>query len=894
MTIRRVGAIVLLLAIAAAVPDAIEPLAQDRGAAGTWQKLLKLQTTASAMHTTAHPDDEHGGVLASLSRGTGARVALTTLTRGESGDNAIGPELFDAVGLIRTEELRRAGEYYGLDDQYFTTVVDYGFSKRLDEALEKWGQDTVLRDMVAIIRMDRPFVLISRFQGNGRDGHGNHQAAGLITQDAFRAAGDPNMFPEQMARGLRPWRPLKLYMGGVREEEDWTLRVDAGQYSPWLGDSYSNFARIGLAFQRSQNGGRVPRTQGPVYNYYKRLATTVPSPDKETSFFDGIDTSVTGIFHVLGRPEPSFATPLVATIAQEVDAARRAFSEFDPAACAPALARGLRATRSAIERLGSEPDVVFLLKIKEQQFQDAINAALGVELVALAEPAGSIDATGAAAAFAPPPAFGPAVPGQSFDVRTTFTNRAPVAMSGLDVSLSSTSNWRVRPAGASAAPSSPLTQNQPLVRRFSVTVPDEVRLSRPFFTRTDLSQNRYTVTDVAQLYRPAARPLLEAAARYSLDGVGIEAREAVTRLEPNLPYGDDIRELMVLPALAVNVSPQRTIVPLAARSKAASVRVELVNNKDGALSGGLRLDVPPGWIVTPSQTAFAFTRAGERTTYRFSVAIPTLDDKEYSVRAVATADGKSYVEGYDVIQHRDLETRYLFRDATSRIRGINVDVAPNLSVGYVMGVGDEVPAAIAQLGARVQLLSESDLANGNLQLFDAIMTGTRAYAVRDDLRTYNRRLLDYVKNGGNLIVLYNTQEYVPARYAPYPGQLTARAEEVSEEDAPVQVLQATHPVFNTPNGISRADFDGWVEQRGSKFWGEWDRAYTPMIETHDRGQDPQRGGWLWARYGTGHYTYFAYAFHRQLPYAVPGAYRLLANVLSLGKTMPGGQVPLAR
>src|SRR5262252_2980009 len=222
-----------LTAVAASAPA---PLAQDKGAAGTWQRLLKLQTTASVMHTTAHPDDEHGGMLAQLSRGRGARVSLLTLTRGESGDNAIGPELFDAVGLIRTEELRRAGEYYGLDHQYFTTVIDYGFSKRLDEALEKWGRDVVLRDMVAIIRMDRPFVLISRFQGNDRDGHGNHQAAGVITQDAFNAAGDPNMFPEQAAQGLRPWHPLKLYIGGVRADEDWTLRVDSGQYSPWLGD----------------------------------------------------------------------------------------------------------------------------------------------------------------------------------------------------------------------------------------------------------------------------------------------------------------------------------------------------------------------------------------------------------------------------------------------------------------------------------------------------------------------------------------------------------------------------------------------------------------------------------------------------------------------------------
>src|SRR3954447_21831540 len=231
--------------------------AQDTGASGAWQRLLKLQTVASAMHTTAHPDDEHGGVLAKLSRGDGVRVSLLTLNRGESGDNAVGPELFDALGLIRTEELLLAGRYYGLDRQYFTTMIDYGFSKRLEETLEKWGRENVLRDVVRIIRMDRPFVLIARFQGNPRDGHGNHEAAGLITQQAFSAAGDATRFPEQIGDGLRPWQPLKLYMGGVRENEDWTVRTDSGEYSPWLGESYQTFARAGLAFQRSQNGGRV-------------------------------------------------------------------------------------------------------------------------------------------------------------------------------------------------------------------------------------------------------------------------------------------------------------------------------------------------------------------------------------------------------------------------------------------------------------------------------------------------------------------------------------------------------------------------------------------------------------------------------------------------------------
>src|SRR4051794_35457833 len=281
--LRLASLLAAAVVLSPAVHAAIGSLPQDKGAAGTWQRLLKLQTTASVMHTTAHPDDEHGGVLTQLSRGRGARVSLLTLNRGESGDNAIGPELFDAVGLIRTEELRLAGRYYGLDRQYFTTVIDYGFSKRLEEALVKWGRENVLRDVVRVVRMERPLVLVARFQGNERDGHGNHQTAGLITQEAYKAAADPQIFPEQIQQGLRAWQPLKLYMGGVRENEDWTLRVDPAVYSPWLGASYANFARTGLSYQRSQNGGRNDPQPGPAYGYYKRLASQVGGGAKEAS-----------------------------------------------------------------------------------------------------------------------------------------------------------------------------------------------------------------------------------------------------------------------------------------------------------------------------------------------------------------------------------------------------------------------------------------------------------------------------------------------------------------------------------------------------------------------------------------------------------------------------------
>jgi LmbE family N-acetylglucosaminyl deacetylase len=852
---------------------ATDPLPQDRGASGTWQKLLKLRTIASVMHTTAHPDDEHGGLLAMLSRRDGARVSLLTLNRGEAGDNAIGPELFDPLGLIRTEELLRADQYYGVDAQYFTTVVDYGFSKRLEEALVKWGRENVLRDVVRVMRTERPLVVIARFQGNDRDGHGNHQTAGLITQEAYKVAGDPNVFPEQIREGLRPWQPLKLYMGGMREAEDWTVRVDPAVYSPWLGDSYANFARTGLSFQRSQTSGRNDPQPGPAYGYYKRLAPQTSAGAKETSVFDGIDSSITGLFTTLKHQAPANAASLLGAIRQEVDAAVQAFTIDDPSGTVPALARGLAATRTAAAQLAADPDAVQILKIKEQQFAAAINTALGIDFTAVAQPAGSREPTGPGAAFAAPPTMAPVIPGQAFDVRVRFTNRGSVevTVAGVDV------------AGTAAAPSVALQRDRTLTLTAQITVPSDAVFTRPYFSRASIVESRYAVGDPRSLHLPVSAPAFVAAVRYSVAGVPVDLSVPVRRREAQLPYGYALRELAIVPALAVSVSPRRAIVPQASASKSVRLQVELTNNAPSGSKGELTLKLPPGWQSEPAAIPFAFARPGEKSRHQFTVAVPAIENREYRIDAVATSEGRAYQEGYDVIEHRDLETRYLYHEAASRVRGVDVKIAPGLKVGYVMGVGDDVPAAITQLGAQVQLLDAQDLAAADLKPFDAIMTGTRAYAVRDDLRIYNQRLLDYVKNGGNLIVLYNTPaEFDPHQFAPFPGQLPRNAEEVSEEDSPVRILASTRPELTTPNAITNADFDGWVEQRGSKFFSEWDNAYTPMIETHDQGQPPQRGGWLTARYGQGHYSYFAYAFHRQLPYGVPGAYRLLANLLSLG------------
>jgi LmbE family N-acetylglucosaminyl deacetylase len=882
---RRVAPLAALTAaLVLAVPLRSQTLPQDEGASGAWQMLQKLQTTASMLHTTAHPDDEHGGMLAMLSRRDGARVTMLTLTRGESGDNAVGPQLFVGLGLIRTEELLVSNRYYGVDQQYFTSLLDYGFSKRLDEAFDSWGRDTVMRDTVRVIRMERPMVIVSRFQGNQRDGHGHHQAAGLLTLEAARAAADPNMFPEQIKEGLRPWQAAKVYVGGMRAEENWTVKVDPGEYSPWVGASYSDFARLGLSFQRSQVSGRYNPAAGPAPGYYTRTAGAIQgAAAKEDGFFDGIDTTVPGLFKALRKPKLAGAAPLLSAIDAAVKKAVAAFTLKDPSATVPALAEGLAATRKAIAGF-QDPDAVHVLRIKEQQFQDAINTALGVAFTARAQAAGVAEPAGPMAAFAPPPVMAAPVPGQSFEVRARFTNRGNVPVTPTDIAIEAPTGWRVDEVPAALTT---LGLNESAAIRFSVTVAPDAELStRTYFVRPSVRDNTYRIDDRAQFGRPATPPPLVAVARYTVNGVPVEAREVVRRREPKLPYGDVLRELRIVPALSVSVAPATAVIPLAAAARQVLLQVEVLNNHEGAIAGQLSLTLPAGWTATPAQHALSFNRAGEKASFAFTVSVPALETRSYTLQAVAAANGREYREGYEVIDQRDLDVRYLYRPATAEVKGIDVVTVPNLTVGYVMGVGDTNPAGIAQLGCTVSLLDERMLASADLKSFDAIVTGTRAYAVREDLKTYHQRLLDYVKDGGNLVVLYNTQELIPDKFAPFPAQHGPRAEEVTEENSPVNILAPDHQALNWPNRITKADFDGWVEQRGSKFWAGWDAAYTPIIETWDTGQAPQKGGWLHAKYGKGHYTYFAYALHRQLPYGVPGAYRLLANVLALSKSPP--------
>ncbi len=830
----------------------VQELRENTGAAGAWQALLRLRTTATVLHTTAHPDDEDGALITWLSRGQGVRTGLLTLNRGEGGADLIGSELYDALGIVRTEELLAAGRYYGVD-QFFTRVTDFGFSKRMDETLEHWGRDNVLRDVVHAVRMYQPDIIVSRFHGQARDGHGNHQTAGLMSLEVFRAAADPNAFPEQFADGLRPWQVKKLYLS-VRENEASSLKIDTGEYSPVLGRSYREMAREGLNFQRSQGsgGGRAPAGSG--FSSVQLTESVLPKAEQERSLFDGLDTTISGLAK-LTPASVNIATPL-ADVQKQVETAIAKFDARDPSSVMPQLTAGLRGIRGVLQTVRSssmeaaaKDHLLFLLGNKEREFVDAGNKALGLSMEVLVGP----------------DTFTVAIPGQKFSLNTTIVNRSQVRITPESLKLRTPANW----TSTMSAPldATALGYNGQIQKRFAVTVPMDAEYTRPYWSRaSEIRDHLYTIQKPEYLNLPYAPTDVVGIFSYFVDGVSFTIERPAQIAYVDRPWGEQRRLLMVAPAISVELSPGNGVIPVAAATPTVRMRATVMNNVKGAASGKVRLLLPQGWTSTPADAPFAFTHEGEIQSFSLTVAIPRVaPDAVYKVQAVAEYGGKEYSEGYRVIAHRDLETRHLYRPAIAELRGVDVKVAPGLKAGYVMGVGDDMPAALEQIGVSVQTLGPQDLATANLAPLDLIIVGIRASSVRDDYKAFNRRLLDYVEKGGNLIVQYQTQEYDSAPFGPYPHQMGRSAEEVSEEDAKVTILEPANPIFNGPNKITAADFEGWVEERGSKWMATWDEHYHALLESHDREQAPQRGGMLQAKYGRGTYTYAAYAFYRQLP-----------------------------
>jgi LmbE family N-acetylglucosaminyl deacetylase len=900
------------------IPAAVDahPISEDRGANGLWQALQRLHTWASMMMIVAHPDDEDGGMLTYESRGNGVRTSLMTLTRGEGGQNVMSSDADDALGLIRTNELLKADEYYGVE-QYWGRVADYGFSKTIEEAFQQWGHERVLYDAVRAVRINRPLVITASFIGGITDGHGQHQVSGEIAQEVFTAAGDPNVFPDQIKAGLRPWSPLKVYARvpnySIGKEgmfdyatgkwapvrfynyvtKEWSTSAPAtnvvipeGSYDPLLGRTYVQISRQGWGFQKTQNGGGYIVLPGEVNSDYHRYGSRVKSGESETSFFDGVDTSLSGIAS-LAHGDTGFLKNGLRTISDDVEQAMAAYDPAAPEKVASSLHDGYLATVKLIREVRSsslsdddKANVNSELGRKLEQFNATLAGALGLQINALTTPGKSVTQANIFSSGVEETRAA-ATPGSDVYVRLHLLNAATQQKPAPKL----IKTWVASPVDAAsgieplAAPKADAVTGDAL---FRVSIATNASGTRPYFSRPSAAQAYYDIDEQAErrswLNDSFAPYPLEGWAKFDYDGVPIRIGQVVQTVHRSAGIGSVEDPLVIAPGISVGIHPSAGAVRLGESEFSLAVTVH--SNVVGVADGSVRLDLPAGWKCEPAQVAFHLNN-GEDSEVSFQVHPDKLEQKSYEIKAVATSSGHEYSDGYRTVGYPGLRPYNYYRPATYRARGVDVRVAPGLNLGYVMGPGDDIPQALEDLGVPPHLLSAADITSGDLSKYNVIVLGIRAYASRPELAVNNRRLLEYVQKGGNLIVQYQSGEY-DHNFGPYPYTLGRSPEKVVDENAPVTLLDPKNSLLNWPNQITAVDFNGWVEERGHSFMESWDPKYTALTETHDPGQDPQKGGLLVAHEGKGTYIYVAFALYRQTPEAVPGAYRLLANLVSAG------------
>lgn len=873
----------------------ITPLAHDQGATGLGLALRHLPNDGSVLMVTAHPDDEDNGLLVKINRGLGLKTSLLTVTRGDGGQNEIGPELFQAIGILRSEELA-AVHRFDAADQYFTRAFEFGYSFSVEETFRKWGREAILEDVVRVVRTVRPDVILT-MPREAPDGGQHHQASALLAHEAFHAAADPARFPGQIREGLMPWQARKSYESagwwGERRDADATtagreVAVQTGEYDPLLGMSWNQFGTLARRAHLCQGMGQLASRPGPSESRYL-LVNGTPAGPAEADILDGVDFSLTRLTRFAQGQEA--AVPFLAADLQAVIGhAREASAAFDLRAAQktiPPLAAGLTAVRTLIGRIEASSltgdarrEILWRLQRKEQDFVTAVGLAQGVVFHATVDD-------------------GDVVRGQTFTVTASVFNTGVEPVQVQDMPVHVPDGWTA--ARTSGEPGT-VPPNGMLSMTYAVTVGPAARYSQPYW-RLNPDVDRYDIEIPAHHTLPWSPPSVTAQVRYTAAGVAAHiGQPAHFRYEGGWLGGEKQKVVNVVPALSVKVTPQIAVVPQMAGGRTREFRVAVLNHVRTGGDAAVRLEAPPGWTVEPREAVLPFTLEEQELTARFEVTPPAdLREGELTIRAVAARGGQEFREGYQVIAYNHIQSRHLYHPAESRVKTIDVTVPADLSIGYIMGSGDDVPAAIEQLGARLTMLTPDDVAFTDLSQFTTIVTGTRAYEKRADLRAYNQRLLDFARNGGHLVVQYNKLEAnqlmvraaeglsrgrggpppAASPFFPYPA-LVSR-DRITVEDAPIRMLVRDAPLLTTPNRITAEDFEAWVQERGLYFFQARDGRYVDLLAATDpwpKNPGEKTGMLTVAPLGRGTWTYVGLALWRQLPAGTPGAYRLMANLVS--------------
>ena len=807
------------------------------GTAAIKDVLAKLNTTGSVLMIAAHPDDENNPLLAYLARGRKLRTGYLALTRGEGGQNLIGPEKGDLLGIVRTQELLQARRVDG-GEQYFSRAIDFGFSKTSEEALTKWGREQLLGDVVWVVRKFRPDVIVLRFTGTPRDGHGQHQASAILGKEAFTAAADPKRFPEQL-QYVKPWQAKRVMWNvfaftpqQIKEAEalEGKVGMDVGQYDPVLGYSYRQIGAMSRSMHRSQGQGTAEE-RGAA----EQFMITVAGDPAKSDFMDGVDTS-------WGRYGES------ASVGKLLAEAEKTFIPEHPEKTIPLLVKARELmTQIAPERVA--------------ELDEAIGMCAGVWADVSAE-------------------RNTVVRGSSVKVQFTVVQRTAAPLKLTEEVLSGESGGVTKSFGGKAMP-----LNQPFREQFQWDVPASQPYTEKYWLAEPHSGPVYNVPDLKLNGLADSPPVMTGKFVFEVEGTRITLRRPMIQRYVDRSRGELTRPVVVVPRVSVSFGEEAVVFP---DTQSREVEVALVANAPN-LKGDVALEVPAGWKVDPATRPFTLNTAGEQINASFRVTPPEKDDQQ-RLRAVATIGDERISSGMVTIAYPHFPQQNTFPSAEASV--VKADIRTlSKNIGYVMGAGDEVPQALQKLGWNVALLNADALSHGDLSHFDAVVTGVCAFNVRPDLRANLPRLREYMQAGGTMVAQYNGVGGSPcttnmqdlANVGPYPMKFSDAR--VTNENAPVQFLAPQSPLMHSPNEITEKDFAGWVQERGLKFAVEWDPHYQPLFEMHDGLEKPLEGSTLVTKYGKGAYVFTALAFFRELPAGVPGAYRIFANLLSAGKTL---------
>jgi LmbE family N-acetylglucosaminyl deacetylase len=824
----------LLLVIGIALPSgrAAEPLAPafpaPMNAAEIQLALQKLNVLGRVLYVAAHPDDENTNLMALWANGSLYDAGYLSVTRGDGGQNLIGPELREKLGVIRTQELLAARR---LDhgQQFFTRAVDFGFSKTSEETLRIWDRDKVLSDIVWVIRKFRPDVVVTRFSPDDDKTHGHHTASAILAREAFQAAGDPKRFPEQLAF-VEVWKPTRLVWNtspfffsnrNIPFDPTGLATMEAGGFNPLLGKAFTEIAAASLSMHKSQGVGSPPR-RGARKEYFKVLEGAAIT----TSLFDGVDTTWSRL-------------PKSEAIAEKVRQVLSTFVPADPAASVPKLLE-LRQTLTQFgdKNWGAQ---------KRAEVDSIIAACLGLNI----ESSSTIAAVSAA---------------QPLPIKFEAINRSKVPVQLLEA--------RAPVTGETLKLDLPLPTDQFVAKDLAPTLPKEVMWSQPYWLRKPATLGTFAVDDQKLIGLPENPPPFpvevalrvgDQELRYSVD----------TKYRLVDPIIGEVRQTLVLaPPVFANLSNP---VLVFGDDKPKSVQVRVIAST-AAVRGQLKLEAPKGWRIEPASVPVDLKAADAETFATFTIQ-PPRDASEGTLRAVVSVDGRDYSFARERIAYSHIGLHVLMPPAEAKVVRADIRKKGEL-IGYIPGAGDEIPQSLQQIGYNVKVLDGADITADNLKRFDAVVLGIRAYNTQDRIANWQPELLAYVKAGGVVVAQYNTtSDQKTKEIGPFPLEISR--DRVTDETAEVKILAPAHPLMNTPNKITAEDFKGWVQERGLYFPNKWDPAWTPILSCNDPGEKPLEGGLLVAKSGQGYFIYTGYSWFRQLPSGVPGAYRLFANMVSL-------------